>query len=49
LLYIALSDIIPTIHESTPKHKLFDVRPMLVLVGVALVWVAVAVAHGFIG
>jgi zinc and cadmium transporter len=48
LLYIALSDIIPTIHQTTPKHRLFDVRPLLVLAGVLMVAVAVQLAHGFI-
>jgi zinc and cadmium transporter len=48
LLYIALSDIIPTIHQTAPKHKLFDIRPLLVLVGVAVVAIAVELAHGFI-
>lgn len=48
LLYIALSDIIPTIHQTTPKHRLLDVRPLLVLAGVLLVGIAVQLAHGFI-
>lgn len=48
LLYIALSDIIPTIHEKTPENKLFDIRPILVLVGVLFVAVAVHLAHGYI-
>lgn len=46
LLYIALSDIIPTIHQTTPKHRLFDIRPLLVLAGVLVVAVAVQLAHG---
>lgn len=48
LLYIALSDIIPTIHQNTPKHRLFDARPLMVLAGVLLVVIAVNLAHGFI-
>jgi zinc and cadmium transporter len=48
LLYIALSDIIPTIHESAPKHKLFDIRPLLLLVGVLFVAGSISVAHKYI-
>lgn len=48
LLYIALSDIIPTIHDSTPKNRLFDVRPLLLLVGVLIVGISVQLAHGYI-
>lgn len=48
LLYIALSDIIPTIHENSHDRKLLDVRPLMVLVGVLVVAVAVYLAHGFI-
>lgn len=48
LLYIALSDIIPTIHETTPKNRLFDVRPLLLLVGVIIVGLSVHFAHQFI-
>lgn len=48
LLYIAMSDIIPDIHEQVPKHKLLDWRPILLLVGVLVVGVAVNLAHGFI-
>ncbi len=49
LLYIALSDIIPSIHESSPKHKLFDLQPILLLVGVLTVGTAILIAHHFIG
>jgi zinc and cadmium transporter len=48
LLYIALSDIIPTIHENTPSHKLFDVRPLLLLAGVLIVGVSIEIVHHFI-
>ncbi|HSH18384.1 MAG TPA: ZIP family metal transporter [Candidatus Saccharimonadales bacterium] len=48
LLYIALSDIIPTIHDRTPKHKLFDIRPLLLLAGVIFVGVSVQLAHRYI-
>lgn len=48
LLYIALSDIIPTIHDKTPKNRLFDIRPLLLLVGVVIVGLSVQIAHRYI-
>lgn len=48
LLYIAASDVIPSIHESVADHKLFDVRPILLLVGVVTVAVFIEVAGSFI-
>ncbi len=48
LLYIALSDIIPTIHEKATNERLFDVRPFLLLLGVVVVGIAVQLAHGYI-
>lgn len=48
LLYIAASDIIPTIHENTPKKKLFDWRPALLLIGVLVVGLSVELAHHFV-
>jgi zinc transporter ZupT len=48
LLYIALSDIIPTIHETAPKQRLFDIRPLLLLVGVLIVGLTIQVAHEYI-
>lgn len=44
LLYVSLSDIIPTLHENTGKRKLFDWQPLLLLAGVA----AVAIFSSFI-
>lgn len=49
LLYIAASDIIPTIHEEVPAKKLFDVRPFLLVLGAVVVGVSINVAHQFIG
>lgn len=49
LLYIALSDIIPTIHETAPRQKFFDIRPLLVIVGVLLVAGSIQVAHFLAG
>jgi zinc and cadmium transporter len=48
LLYIALSDIIPTIHDETPKEKLLDIRPFLLVLGVLVVGLSVTIAHRYI-
>lgn len=48
LLYIAASDIIPEIHENTPKHRLFDWQPLLLIAGVIVVAVSVQLAHHLI-
>lgn len=48
LLYIAMSDLIPSIHESAHKKKLFDVRPLLFVIGIAVVAVSIQVAHKYI-
>lgn len=48
LLYIAASDIIPTIHDETPKDKLFDIRPLLLLLGAVLVGITINLAHSYI-
>lgn len=48
LLYIAASDIIPTIHDETPKQKLFDVRPLLLVLGAVVVGITINVAHKYI-
>lgn len=45
LLYIALSDIIPSIHEAHNKKKLLDWGPILLLCGVVVVLVAAHFAH----
>lgn len=47
LLYIALSDIIPTIHEKS-KKKLFDLQPFLLLLGVIVVGLSIQIAHQYI-
>lgn len=49
LLYIAMSDIIPEIHENTSKKKLLDWQPFLFLLGVIVVGVAISLAHRFGG
>jgi zinc transporter ZupT len=48
LLYIATSDIIPEIHEKTPKSKLFDWQPVLLVIGVVVVGTAVKLAHHYL-
>jgi zinc and cadmium transporter len=48
LLYIAMSDIIPEIHEKTPKKGLFDWAPALLLLGALVVGLAINLAHGYI-
>ena len=48
LLYIAASDIIPTIHDETPKDKLFDSRPILLLLGAVIVGITINLAHAYI-
>ncbi len=49
LLYIALSDIIPTIHAKTDASKLIQLQTVLLLVGVIVVGLAVHLAHGYVG
>lgn len=48
LLYIAASDIIPTIHDESPKNKLFDVRPLLLVFGAVFVGITINIAHNYI-
>ena len=48
LLYIASSDLIPTIHEESSPKNLFDVRSLLFLAGIITVAISVNLAHGYI-
>lgn len=48
LLYIALSDIIPEIHESASKKKLFDWQPFMLILGVVVVGLSISLAHNYI-
>lgn len=48
LLYIATSDIIPSIHDNVDNKKLFDIRPILLLVGVIVVAAFIQIAGSFI-
>lgn len=47
LLYIAMSDIIPEIHDKSPKHKLLDWQPVMLVVGAVTVGIAIDIAHHF--
>lgn len=48
-IYIAASDIIPSINRSRTKSQLFDIQAALVILGAALVGGVIVVAHHFIG
>lgn len=47
LLYIAASDIIPSIHENASKKRFLDWQPLLLLIGVVVVGVAINLAHRY--
>lgn len=47
LLYIATSDLIPEIHEKASDKKLFDLKPLLLILGVVVVAISVKLAHHF--
>jgi len=49
LLYIATSDIIPDIHESSPNKRLFEIRAVLLVVGVITVGLSIKLAHHLAG
>lgn len=48
LLYIALSDIIPTIHSKDSKRRFFDVQALMLLLGVAVVGIVTTIAHQYV-
>ena len=48
LLYIAMSDIIPTIHNTSNSKKLFEIQPIMLLLGVIIVAAAINISHQFI-
>lgn len=48
LLYIAMSDIIPTIHEKSSNKRLLEFEPVLLILGAIVVAVAIELAHHFI-
>lgn len=48
LLYIALSDIIPTIHAKVEASKLVQAQTLILLIGVIVVGLTIQLTHGFI-
>lgn len=48
LLYIALSDVVPLIHEHTDHKRLFDIQAFLLLLGVVVVSFSISFAHKYI-
>jgi zinc and cadmium transporter len=49
LLYIATSDIIPTVHQHSKKsRKLFDLQALLLVLGAVIVGLSIQIAHTFI-
>lgn len=48
LLYIAMSDVIPEIHESSTHKRLFSLQPVLLLLGVVVVGLAINLSHSYI-
>ncbi len=48
LLYIALSDIIPTIHARTDASRLLHLQTLVLVIGVGVVGLAVNLAHSYI-
>lgn len=48
LLYIALSDIIPLLHEDTDHKKMLDSQSILLLVGLLVVASSISLAHRYI-
>jgi len=49
MLYIAASDIIPSIHDDMRDDKLLDIRPFLLLLGVLIVGAAITIAKHYGG
>jgi zinc and cadmium transporter len=45
LLYIALSDVLPSVHENHPQRKWFDSANMLLISGAAVVYFAILISH----
>lgn len=48
LLYIALSDVIPTIHNNRDRNKRFSVQALLLLLGAVFVGLTIQITHNFI-
>lgn len=48
LLYVAMSDIIPTIHQTSKDKQLFNIQPFLLLLGALVVGLTIHFAHSFL-
>jgi zinc and cadmium transporter len=48
LLYIAASDIIPSIHKRSHGERLLNKQTIMLALGVAVVGLAIQAAHGYI-
>lgn len=48
LLYIAMSDVIPTIHHSRERNKRFTVQALLLVLGAVFVGLSIQLAHQYI-
>jgi zinc and cadmium transporter len=48
LLYIALSDVLPTVHETKSGRKWFDNASLLFVAGIIVVYCAVNLTHKFV-
>lgn len=48
LLYIAMSDIIPAIHARQSSRRLFDIKALLLVLGVLIVGAITTLAHQYI-
>lgn len=48
LLYIALSDIIPELHEHDKGKRFFDWQPLLLVAGIVAVTVMIQLAHKYV-
>ena len=48
LLYIAMSDVIPELHEHTNPKRLFSLQPLLLVLGALVVGLAINLSHNYI-
>lgn len=49
LLYIAMSDLIPELHEGNKSKRFLSLQPVLLLLGAVVVGVSINIAHQYIG
>lgn len=48
LLYIAMSDVIPELHERASSKRVFDLQPILLIAGIVVVGIMVHILHGYL-